>query len=150
MPRDPRLATPDDLPAIGAIIRDAYTPFIRRIGREPGPMSDDYALLVSRGRVHVLEQGGAVQGLVVLIPEAEAMLLDNLAVAPAAQGSGLGRRLLDFAEQRAREAGHRAIRLYTNEAMTENIALYARRGYAETHRAEEKGLKRVFMRKPLA
>jgi hypothetical protein len=29
--------------------------------------------------------------------------------------------------------------------MTENIALYSRIGYTETHRAEEQGLKRVFM-----
>ena len=34
--------------------------------------------------------------------------------------------------------------------MTENIALYARLGYAETHRAEEKGFRRVYMAKPLA
>jgi hypothetical protein len=33
--------------------------------------------------------------------------------------------------------------------MTENIALYGRIGYAETHRATEKGLNRVYMAKPL-
>ena len=33
--------------------------------------------------------------------------------------------------------------------MTENIALYSRIGYAETHRIEEKGLRRVYMAKPL-
>lgn len=77
------------------------------------------------------------------------MLLDNVAVAPEAQGTGLGRRMLAFAERAAVEAGYGTINLYTNEAMTENIALYTRLGYAETHRAEEKGLRRVYMRKPL-
>jgi len=78
------------------------------------------------------------------------MLLDNVAVDPDAQGSGLGRRMLEYAEQAARAAGYQAIKLYTNETMTENISLYSRIGYAETHRAEEKGLKRVYMVKVLS
>ncbi len=47
------------------------------------------------------------------------------------------------------ERGFKAIRLYTNEAMTENIRLYERLGFAETHRAQEKGFRRVYMTKPL-
>lgn len=85
-----------------------------------------------------------------LIPESDAMLLDNVAITPAAQGLGLGRKMLEFAEQTASDRGYRRIRLYTNEAMTENIALYSRIGYSETHRAEEKGLRRVYMAKLLA
>jgi ribosomal protein S18 acetylase RimI-like enzyme len=77
------------------------------------------------------------------------MLLDNIAVGPHAQGRGYGRKLLEFSEQMARDAGCGSIRLYTNEAMTENLSLYARIGYIETHRAEEKGLRRVYMRKLL-
>ena len=62
---------------------------------------------------------------------------------------GITRRLLEFAENTASEAGFSHIRLYTNEAMTENLSLYQRIGYAETHRAEEKGLRRVYMVKTL-
>ena len=112
-------------------------------------MLDDYAALIAAARVHVIERDGAVQALLVLLPEPDAMLLDNVAVAPEAQGSGLGRILLRFAEQTAVAAGYDRIKLYTNEAMTENITLYARLGYAETHRVEEKGLKRVYMVKTL-
>ena len=89
------------------------------------------------------------KGLLVLIPEADAMLLDNVAVHPSAQGRGLGRQMMMFAEQAARDAGYKAIRLYTNAMMTENIALYARVGYVETHRGVEKGLHRVYMTKKL-
>ena len=39
---------------------------------------------LAAGRLHVVERGGTVQELVVLIPEHDAMLLDNIAVAPAA------------------------------------------------------------------
>lgn len=144
-----RPATHDDLAAVRRIVRAAYAHYVARIGREPGPMLDDYAALIGDGRVRVAERDGAIQGILVLIPQDDAMLLDNVAVAPEAQGTGLGRMMLEFAERAAAEAGYRAIRLYTHEAMTENIALYTRIGYAETHRAEERGLRRVYMRKPL-
>ena len=112
-------------------------------------MLDDYARLIGDGRVHVIEHDGDVVGILVLIPREDAMLLDNVAVSPSAQGLGLGRALLKFAEAAAVDAGFRLIRLYTNEAMTENIALYTRIGYSETHRVEEKGLRRVYMTKAL-
>jgi GNAT superfamily N-acetyltransferase len=112
-------------------------------------MRDDYRKLIAGGRVHVAECDTVVQGFIVLIPQPEAMLLDNVAVAPEAQGFGLGRRMLAFAENVATNAGYSSIKLYTNEMMTENIALYTRLGYAETHRGQDKGLRRVYMRKPL-
>ncbi|KAJ2996582.1 hypothetical protein NUW58_g926 [Xylaria curta] len=144
-----RIAGPGDLAAIQDIIESAYTPYVSCIGRKPGPLLDDYEALVISCRVTVAEVDHAVQGVLVLIPEEDVMLLDNVAVAPAAQGLGLGRKLIAHAEQCAKVAGYPAIRLYTNEAMTRNIEYYARIGYVETHRAEEKGLKRVFMVKPL-
>lgn len=51
------------------------------------------------------------------------------------QGSGAGGALLAYADEAARAAGRSEIRLYTNEAMTENLEYYPRRGFAETHRA---------------
>lgn len=112
-------------------------------------MLDDYSQLIREGHVYVVEHAGSVQGVLVLIAQEDAMLLDNVAVAPSAQGFGLGRTMLEFAEQSAVDAGFRAIKLYTNEAMTENIELYTRIGYSETHRIEEKGLRRVYMTKPV-
>ena len=145
-----RLATAEDCAAVEAIVKAAYSPYILRIGREPGPMGGDYAAFIRAKQVHVIESGGTVQGLLVLLPEKDAMLLDNVAVDPARQRLGIGRKLLEFAEQTALKEGYRSIRLYTNEAMTENITLYSRFGYFETHRGEEKGLRRVYMTKQLA
>ena len=144
-----RMALLSELPAIEAIIRDAYTPYISRIGRKPGPMLDDYSALIRDGRIHVADVDGRALGLVVIIPQADAMLLDNVAVSPDSQGVGVGRRILEFVEQTAIDAGFGFVKLYTNEAMSENIALYTRRGYEETHRTEESGLRRVYMRKAL-
>jgi len=93
-----------------------------------------------------VKHAGQVHGFVVLIHHEKYLLLDNLAVDPGAQGLGYGRLLLAFTESQARQG---AIRLYTNEAMSENIALYTRKGFVETHRAEENGLRRVYMQKDL-
>jgi len=130
-------------------VRAAYAPYVARIGREPGPMLDDYATLIRKKRVYVFDHRGEVQGILVLIPEDGTMLLDNVAVAPAAKGQGVGRQLLEFAERVACDEGYQSIRLYTHEKMTENIGLYARIGYVETHRGEEKGFQRVYMMKKL-
>lgn len=149
MPIHIRPATVDDISAIERIVRDAYSPYIQRIGATPGPMLDDYPARIAQGLVHVLLASGDVQALLVLIPEPDCLLLDNIAVSPGAQGKGYGRHLLRFAEDEARRRGLAAIRLYTQEKMTENMGIYRRHGYVETHRAEEIGLKRVFMKKAL-
>ena len=66
------------------------------------------------------------------------------------QGTGIGKRFFIFAEEEARRLGHGEMRLYTAEAMTENIALYTRSGWVEYDRFEQKGYPRVFMRKLLS
>jgi DNA-binding MarR family transcriptional regulator/GNAT superfamily N-acetyltransferase len=52
-------------------------------------------------------------------------------VAEAARGLGLGRRLLAELEESAARSGAGAIRLETNSALTEAIALYRSSGYVE-------------------
>src|SRR5205823_8749413 len=94
-----------DVAAVTAIVKDAYSIYLARNGKIPGPMRDDYAALIDDGRVHVLEDGGEIKGLVVLVPEQLSMLLDNVAVSPRAQGRGFGVRLIAFAEESARAAG---------------------------------------------
>ena len=145
-----RVATGADAPAITQIVEQAYRHYIPRIGKPPGPMLDDYAARVSEGVVWVIEEGGAIAGIIVLLPRPDHLLLDNIAVAPARQGSGLGLRLLAFAEVEAARRGYREIRLYTHQPMTENQRLYAAIGYQETGRGSEAGYDRVFMRKRLA
>ena len=145
-----REATATDVPAIRQIVDEAYRRYIPRIGKPPAPMLDDYAARVSQGVVWVTEEQFAIAGVIVLLPEHEHLLLDNIAVAPVRQGSGLGRRLLIFAEAEAVRRGYREIRLYTHRTMTENQRLYAALGYEETGRGLEEGYERVFMRKRLA
>lgn len=63
MPPLIRSATVDDIAAIEAIVHAAYSPYIERIGRKPGPMLDDYRQQVAAARGHVLERAGQVHGL---------------------------------------------------------------------------------------
>lgn len=144
-----RPATPSDRTAIEQLVRDAYAVYTPRIGRPAGPVLADYGALISAGNVHVLEVSGATLGVLVVIESDGGMLLDNVAVSPAAQGHGHGRRLIAFAEDLVRSAGYRALDLYTNEAMTESLSLYQRLGFVETHRASEAGYSRIYMRKTL-
>jgi GNAT superfamily N-acetyltransferase len=144
-----RAATAADVPEMAQIVEDAYRRYIPRMGRLPGPMLDDYSARVSEDTAWVIEEGSTVVGILVLLPKPDHLLLDNIAVTPARQGLGLGRRLLVFAEEEAVRRGYREIHLYTHETMTENQCLYAAIGYEEIGRGTEAGYERVFMRKQL-
>ena len=144
-----RAATADDVSAITQIVGQAYRHYIARIGQPPGPMLDDYVARVLEGVVWVLEEGSVIAGIIVLLPAPNYMLLDNIAVSPARQGLGLGRRLLAFAEAEAVRRGYCEIRLYTHQTMVEHQRLYASIGYEETGRGTDAGYDRVFMRKQL-
>jgi ribosomal protein S18 acetylase RimI-like enzyme len=52
-------------------------------------------------------------------------------VADSARGLGIGRRLLGELERRAAEHGGTVVRLDTNKALTEAIAMYRSAGYRE-------------------
>jgi N-acetylglutamate synthase-like GNAT family acetyltransferase len=145
-----RRATDADVGELRALAVAAYQRYVPRIGREPAPMTADYAAAVRDDEVWVAVRDDTITGMIVLVPEPDHLLLGNVAVLPSAQGSGTGSQLLALAEERARQLGLPEVRLYTNEAMTENLAYYPRRGYTETHRAEHHGFRRVFFVKAVS
>lgn len=144
-----RRAAMSDAPRVTDIVRRAYAHYVVRIGKPPAPMHADYGRLIADGTVHVLEDDTILVGVIVLIPQVGRLDLDNVAVDPDHQHRGYGRRLIAFAEAEARRLGLPEVRLYTNIAMTENLALYTGLGFEETHRADDDGYRRVFMRKRL-
>lgn len=145
-----RRAEATDVAGLRALAGEAYQVYVPRIGRRPAPMTADYAEAIRRGLAWVAVQDGEIVGLLVLAVKPDHLLLENIAVLPSAQRRGIGARLLALAEDQARELGRGEIGLYTNEAMTENLAYYPKHGYTETHRAEQDGFRRVFFRKRLA
>ena len=145
---NPRQATEAEIPAISGVITAAYARYLSRMDRPPAPVLTDYRAAIAAGQVWVL--GAPVIGVIVLLIEEDCLLVENVAVSPAAQGNGHGRRLMEFAEQQAQSQGLSRLTLYTNEIMTENLAIYARLGYRETTRRIEGGYRRVYMEKRLS
>lgn len=144
-----RPAREEDAEELTALVDAAYGHYVERLGMRPGPMREDY-LQVVRGRdVTVAESEGGIVGLLVLAVTEEGFTIENVAVHPSHQGGGIGRALLERAESEARCAGHDTVALYTHEGMTENLALYARVGYAEYDRRSRGAFSVVFMRKRL-
>jgi len=144
-----RDATPADRERIERLVEAAYGGYVELIGRRPAPMDADYAALIEAGQVTVAERDGEIAGILVLIPMEDHLLVENVAVDPTAQGTGLGRRLMARAEGEARALGLPELRLYTNELMAANLAWYPRLGYRETERRAESGFSRVFFAKRL-
>lgn len=146
-----RRAGPADAAAISDVTRAAYAKWVPIIGREPLPMRADYDKAVAEHLIELWEEEGELLALIEMIPEADHLLIENLAVRPDAQGRGLGDRLLHHAADVARSLGFDELRLYTNELFAGNVAFYTRRGFEETHRASiVPGSITVFLRRRLA
>jgi GNAT superfamily N-acetyltransferase len=145
-----RRADPSDAPAITALVRAAYAPYVADIGREPRPMTADHARAIADHEVWVLEEHGAVIGVLELIDRDDHLWVENVAVARERHGQGLGRRLLDHAEAMARSRGYGEVRLLTNSVMTKNLSIYRARGFVETHREPTGTTSRVHFAKQLS
>jgi DNA-binding MarR family transcriptional regulator/GNAT superfamily N-acetyltransferase len=75
--------------------------------------------------------------------------LKRLWVASTARGLGLGRRLLAELERRAVEHGSQSVRLDTNSALTEAVAMYRSAGYREIDRFNDEPYADHWFEKPL-
>jgi ribosomal protein S18 acetylase RimI-like enzyme len=147
---DIRLAKPDERETVAALVDAAYSKWIPVIGRKPGPMLADYEKLIADGVVYVIAPDDKIIGVLVIWPIEDAMLIENICVSPDQQRGGIGRQLMDFAEQKAREAGLNLMQLYTNVKFEVNQAYYRKLGYVETrHEITADGRHTVWMHKEL-
>jgi ribosomal protein S18 acetylase RimI-like enzyme len=124
-----RQATAADAAAVRALTRKAYQKWVAVTGREPLPMRVDYDEALQKHRFDLLYEGDTLAALIETALEPDHLLIVNVAVSPAFQKRGYGRRLMAHAEKIAAEAGRDTLLLYTNSLMAENIALYRRLGY---------------------
>ena len=135
------------MPAVENCADKAYRKYVVRIGKAPAPMIADFAEKQSLRQLYVACVADELAGFVVLISEDHHMHLENVAVLPEFAGQGIGRALIGFVEQKARDGGLSRVELYTNEKMSENLALYPKLGYTEIARKQQDGFNRVFFRK---
>jgi ribosomal protein S18 acetylase RimI-like enzyme len=135
-------ATPADLPALHVLVNSAYRGDSSRQGWTTeadllgGIRTDERALREMLEHPHAqllkLEDAGTLLGCVYLEKQAETLYLGMLTVAPAYQDRGIGRRLLEAAEEKARQLGCSFLTMTVIPQRTELIAWYERRGYHQT------------------
>lgn len=143
-----RQANETDRPEIEALVEAAYAVYVPRMGKRPGPMDDDYARRIADSQAWVVRgSDGSLLALLVLEPQPDFLLVDNVAVAEAGRGKGLAKRLLVFAEAEARRLGYDEMQLYTHKSMTENQAIYRHLGWELYRWTTEKGFERAYFRK---
>lgn len=138
-----RLATPDeDWEALTALLHRAYADLAAGglrfyASHQPARVTRERA---EQGECWLAEQDGRVVGTITLVPpdrakgspwydRPEVAKFNQLAIEPALRGSGLGRRLVAHAEDRARALGASELALDTSEHATGLIALYTHLGY---------------------
>lgn len=128
----------------------AYTCYVPLIGRKPAPMTADYAEKIAKGIVYIaVDTQDIFKGFIIFYPVSAYILLENVAVMPDNAGRCIGKALIAFCENEARQCGLNSVRLYTNEKMTKNISFYHRLGYTEIGHGTEQGFNRIFFKKSL-
>ncbi|AZO30131.1 MULTISPECIES: GNAT family N-acetyltransferase [unclassified Mesorhizobium] len=145
-----RPAAPADADAVKAIVQAAYAKWVPVIGREPLPMRADYDKALGEHQFELAVENGRIVGLIETMAHDDHIWIENVAVAPEAQGRGIGRKLLDSAERKAVEAGRTELRLLTNGAFEANVLLYRKHGYTIDREEPFMNGTTVYMSKRLA
>ena len=127
---DIRIASKADAPAIARVINDAFiveASFM--IGDRTS--ADEIVELMEAGEFLVTgDTAGAMTGCVYLTCAGERAYFGMLSIDPPRQESGLGRRLIDAVETRARERGCRFMDIHIVNLREELAGYYGRLGYA--------------------
>lgn len=126
-----RAAVAEDVPALARLINTAFVveqPFID--GERINP--DGVRAFMEKGKFLLAEDAAGLAGCVYVELRGERGYVGLLGVDPPRQGSGLGRKLMDAAENYFREADCRRVDLRIVSARTPLPAFYRHLGYAQT------------------
>jgi putative acetyltransferase len=128
-----RLAFVEEGNAIAEILRDAFAEFGADYTPEAfaivTPPADEIARRFDEGPIWVAVKDGEIVATVSAVPEPEWLYIRSMAVLPAVQGLGLGRRLLEAVETYAIENGFDRLFLYTTYFSSDAIRLYEKNGF---------------------
>ncbi len=126
-----RMAEPADVNALARLINAAFRveqPFIEGDRTDP----DGVRSYMEKGKFVLAEDSAGLAGCVYVELRADRGYLGLLGVDPPRQGTGLGRKLMDAAENYFREAGCCAVDLRIISARTPLPSFYRHLGYVET------------------
>lgn len=128
-----RLAFVDEANAIADILREAFAEFESDYTPEAfavvTPPPDEIAGRFDEGPIWVAVKNDEIVATVSAVPEPEWLYIRSMAVLPAAQGRGLGRKLLETVEAYAIEKGFERLFLYTTHFSSDAIKLYEKNGF---------------------
>lgn len=145
-----RRATTEDAARICLCTVNAFKDYMTMIGRTPGPMLEDYWEAIINHDVFLAEEDGSFLGFSLIKDGDSCMWLDVLAVEAAAEGKGVGSRLLEHAETYILSKGKKECRLYTHVKYVRAQQLYLWHGYEIYKRVQEDGFDRYYLKKSLA
>lgn len=148
-----RIAQPEDRVNITRCVNVAYAVYAGRVGHRPAQMRADYAALIEQGAVYVVDGNRRIDAVLVIHPQDDHLFIENVAVRPSIQGNGIGKQMLQFAEDQARQLHLPEVRLATLEKMEGNLTFFPHLGFAEIERTTEDGHVHVWFSKqpqPLA
>ncbi|MDY7097920.1 MAG: GNAT family N-acetyltransferase [Pseudomonadota bacterium] len=136
-----RLAKREDAEAFHSVEEDAAQlfreePSLEGVPVPPSSSASDYARLIARGRSLTAHIDGEIVGFAAIGPVGRELHLNELSVARAHQGKGIGATLLGAAKIDARNSGFRAITLNTYRDIPWNGPFYARNGFVEVQNFE--------------
>ncbi|TNJ48589.1 N-acetyltransferase [Phaeobacter sp. B1627] len=156
MSSTPYRLAPDSpaLPQVLAVMQEAFASMEGRIDPPSSLHRLTLADLVSQAETKEIWCIGAPpQACVILTASDDAIYIGKLAVAVSRRGTGLGRRLVDLAAERARALGLSALELQVRVELVENHVAFARMGFATTERTAHPGYDRatsLTMRRPVS
>jgi N-acetylglutamate synthase-like GNAT family acetyltransferase len=133
------IATPEDAAAFARLNEEWITTYFAMEAKDRETLADPFGRYVAPGGdVLIARHGDEVLGCVALEPVADGTTfeLSKMAVSPAAQGQGLGRRLLEAAIARAEALGATALFLGSNDRLAPAVHLYESVGFQHVPRED--------------
>ncbi|MHC8515781.1 GNAT family N-acetyltransferase [Sporosarcina sp. ITBMC105] len=125
-----RKADVNDADGFQKCMHKAYLKYSDRIDIQTlPPMNVNYKDEIAFFPVWVVENKHQIIAGLVLVFEEDHASLANIAIEPDFQGKGLGKFLLNFAEQETRNKGYLEMELATHVLFTENVSFYTKQGW---------------------
>jgi len=141
-----RSALPDDADGLKDCMYSAYAIYESRMeGKRLPPLDIDFKTEIELYPTWVIDQQDCIVGGLTMMFEDSNASIANIAVHADFQGLGLGTKLMDFAETRAREKQYQKLQLATHVLLTENLSLYQHLGWQVYERDDV----RVYLQKVL-
>ena len=129
-----RFALPEEADEIAKVLREAFAPFESFYTPEAfaatTPIAEKIrARFEEKGAIWVASENEKIIATVSVVPDGARLYIRSMAVLPQAQGSGVGRKLLEAVEIYAAQDGFEKLFLYTVPFLDTAIRLYEQHGF---------------------